>query len=376
MIQTFFRRCMALLTLLAAACCSEGEGIEAKAQAPASMGKTLVVYYSFTNNVRTIVGELTKQVSADVVEVQPAEEGLDYAANNYEIGSSLIAAIRNHPEDAESYPSIKPVDIDFQKYDNIIVCTPLWWSQMAAPMQSFLFQNGQKMAGKHVALIVSSASSGISSTVADAKRLIPDAVWTGDALWINDRKRSQTPTLLAEWLASQTFQTVTETMKMNITIDGQTQSVTLESNQAARELHEKLLEGPVTVTLNTSGGFEIWGALGFSLTSSDERITAGPGDVILYDDSNICLLYGSNTWSYTRLGKIDGLDESQLRSFLKAGERNIVAVLSLTSDATALNDLKVAKDSKDLIFNMKGQQVEQTPKGIYVTKGKKVAYNK
>ena len=376
MIQTFFKRCMALLTLLAAACCSEGEGIEAKAQAPASMGKTLVVYYSFTNNVRTIVGELTKQVSADVVEVQPAEEGLDYAANNYEIGSSLIAAIRNHPEDAESYPSIKPVDIDFQKYDNIIVCTPLWWSQMAAPMQSFLFQNGQKMAGKHVALIVSSASSGISSTVADAKRLIPDAVWTGDALWINDRKRSQTPTLLTEWLASQTFQTVTETMKMNITIDGQTQSVTLESNQAARELHEKLQEGPVTVTLNTSGGFEIWGALGFSLTSSDERITAGPGDVILYDDSNICLLYGSNTWSYTRLGKIDGLDESQLRSFLKAGERNIVAVLSLTSDATALNDLKVAKDSKDLIFNMKGQQVEQTPKGIYVTKGKKVAYNK
>ncbi|MBP3711694.1 MAG: hypothetical protein J6I86_04435 [Bacteroidaceae bacterium] len=376
MIQTFFRRCMALLTLLAAACCSEGEGIEAKAQAPASMGKTLVVYYSFTNNVRTIVGEMTKQVSADVVEVQPAEEGLDYAANNYEIGSSLIAAIRNHPEDAESYPSIKPVDIDFQKYDNIIVCTPLWWSQMAAPMQSFLFQNGQKMAGKHVALIVSSASSGISSTVADAKRLIPEAVWTGDALWINDRKRSQTPTLLAEWLASQTFQTVTETMKMNITIDGQTQSVTLESNQAARELHEKLQEGPVTVTLNTSGGFEIWGALGFSLTSSDERITAGPGDVILYDDSNICLLYGSNTWSYTRLGKIDGLDESQLRNFLKAGERNIVAVLSLTSDATALNDLKVAKDSKDLIFNMKGQQVEQTPKGIYVTKGKKVAYNK
>lgn len=367
---------MALLTLLAAACCSEGEGIEAKAQAPASMGKTLVVYYSFTNNVRTIVGEMTKQVSADVVEVQPAEEGLDYAANNYEIGSSLIAAIRNHPEDAESYPSIKPVDIDFQKYDNIIVCTPLWWSQMAAPMQSFLFQNGQKMAGKHVALIVSSASSGISSTVADAKRLIPEAVWTGDALWINDRKRSQTPTLLAEWLASQTFQTVTETMKMNITIDGQTQSVTLESNQAARELHEKLQEGPVTVTLNTSGGFEIWGALGFSLTSSDERITAGPGDVILYDDSNICLLYGSNTWSYTRLGKIDGLDESQLRNFLKAGERNIVAVLSLTSDATALNDLKVAKDSKDLIFNMKGQQVEQTPKGIYVTKGKKVAYNK
>ena len=171
------------------------------------MGKTLVVYYSFTNNVQAIVGELSKQISADVVEVQPAEEGLDYAANNYAIGSSLIAAIRNNPDDAASYPAIKPTDVDVSQYDNIVVATPLWWSQMAAPMQTFLFQNGTKMAGKHVGLIVSSHSSGISSVVADAQRLVPDATWTGDALWINNSNRSQTATLLIEWLANQNFQT-------------------------------------------------------------------------------------------------------------------------------------------------------------------------
>ena len=45
-------------------------------------GKTLVVYYSFTNNVHTIVTDLEKQIEADVVRVQPAEKGVDYAANN------------------------------------------------------------------------------------------------------------------------------------------------------------------------------------------------------------------------------------------------------------------------------------------------------
>ena len=119
--------------------------------------KTLIVYYSFTNNCRTIASDLKGQLAdADLMEVQPAEEGLDYAANGYEIGSALIAAIRNHPNDASSYPAIKDLTVNFSQYDDIVIATPLWWSNMAAPMQTFLFHNGSQMAGKKVGLIVSS----------------------------------------------------------------------------------------------------------------------------------------------------------------------------------------------------------------------------
>ena len=128
----------------------------------------------------------------------------------------------------------------------------------------------------------------------------------------------------------------TMTQKMNITINGVTQSVTLVDNAAAQALVARLRESPVTVTLNTSGGFEIWGALGFSLPTSNEQITAQPGDVILYNGSNICLFYGSNSWSYTRLGHIDGLTESELRTFLHAGESNIKVMLWLPAGTTAL----------------------------------------
>ena len=162
--------------------------------------KTLVAYYSFTNNVRTIVNELAAQKEVDIVEIQPAEEGLDYAANNYAIGTQLLNAIKAAPNDADSYPAIKAVSVDLSQYDNIIVATPLWWSQMAAPMQTFLFNYCTLMAGKQVSLIVSSASSGISQVVNDAKRLVPDAVWTGEALWINNGNRSNTASLLSEWL--------------------------------------------------------------------------------------------------------------------------------------------------------------------------------
>lgn len=181
----------------------------------ALQAKTLVVYYSFTNNCRTIANDLKIQLSdADLIEVQPAEEGLDYAANNYAIGSALIATIRNHPNDASSYPAIKDVIVDFSQYDDIVVVTPLWWSNMAAPMQTFLFQNGSKMATKKVGLIVSSASSGISSVVADAKRLVPDGEFT-DNLWIRSSQVSNCHSMIASWISSTGIGTTTGITQVN-----------------------------------------------------------------------------------------------------------------------------------------------------------------
>ena len=160
--------------------------------------------------------------------------------------------------------------------------------------------------------------------------------------------------------------------KMNITIDGQTQSVTLVENAATKVLVEKLKQAPLTVTLNSSGGFEIWGALGFSLPTSNEQITALPGDVVLYNGSNICIFYGSNSWSYTRLGKIDGMTESELRTFLKAGASNISVMLSLTSGTTAISEIENQSEEDEAYFSLNGQRVTNPTKGLYIKNGNKV----
>ena len=166
----------------------------------AVQAKTLVVYYSYTNNVHRIVNELVKQVDADVLRIEPAEKGLDYAANNYAIGSAQIGAIRNNPGNASSYPAIDPVKVDLKDYDCIIIGAPLWWSNMAAPLQSFLFQYGKEMSGKHIGLIVSSSSSGISGVESDAKRLIPDGKFFSSSLWIKSSQTSNSANLIRQWL--------------------------------------------------------------------------------------------------------------------------------------------------------------------------------
>ena len=183
----------------------------------ASEAKTLVVYDSYTNNVATIVDELTKLIDADVVRIEPAEKGLDYAANGYAIGSAQIQAIRDNPTDAASYPAIDPVSVDLDDYDCVIIGAPLWWSNMASPLQTYLFENGKEMAGKHIGLIVSSSSSGISSVEADAKRLIPDGVFFPSSRWIRSAQTTNSASLLKDWLKSINYDSVTAMESLSTT---------------------------------------------------------------------------------------------------------------------------------------------------------------
>ena len=169
-------------------------------------------------------------------------------------------------------------------------------------------------------------------------------------------------------IQAQTTNYETMTTKMYITIDGRTEAVTLTNNSATQALVAKLQEASVTVTLNSSGGFEIWGALGFSLPTSNEQFNAQPGDIVLYNGSNICMFYGTNSWNYTLLGKIDGLSESELHTFLKAGERNISVTLSL-SNTTGISQVK-ADGSKSRAYTLSGTLAQVGHKGIIIKNGK------
>ena len=177
---------MLLAAMLLSACSSNNEPKAETTGQQRDLGSTLVVYYSFSGDCSNIVGTLTQLITADVARVEPVQDGVDYAANNYKAGADLINAINAAPNDAGNYPSIKNVDKDVNGYDHVIIVTPLWHSHMAAPMQAYLFQNAAKLAGKQVAMIVSSYSSSIGGVVSDATRLLPDATFTTDALWINN----------------------------------------------------------------------------------------------------------------------------------------------------------------------------------------------
>mgnify|MGYP002551750392 FL=1 len=95
--------------------------------------------------------------------------------------------------------------------------------------------------------------------------------------------------------------------QMNVQVGGSEFTATLEENAAADALVEMMENGPVTIQMSDYAGFEKVGALGTSLPNSNSQTTTQAGDIVLYQGNQIVLFYGSNSWSYTRLGRIDDL---------------------------------------------------------------------
>lgn len=97
-------------------------------------------------------------------------------------------------------------------------------------------------------------------------------------------------------------------MKMNVQIGNSTFTASPENNAAADALVKMMESAPLTIKMNDYGGFEKVGYLGTSLPVSDCHTTTQAGDIVLYQGNQIVIFYGSNSWSYTRLGKIDDLN--------------------------------------------------------------------
>ena len=95
----------------------------------------------------------------------------------------------------------------------------------------------------------------------------------------------------------------------NIDVD-----ITWENNESVKELMEYAKNG-ITITMHQYGGFEQVGPIGKTITSSDSQMTTNPGDVVLYSSNQIVIFFGTNSWSYTKLGHIN-LNQSELGNLL------------------------------------------------------------
>lgn len=96
-------------------------------------------------------------------------------------------------------------------------------------------------------------------------------------------------------------------MKMNVQVGDTVFLATLEENEAVSAFVEMMKTEPVIISMSDYSGFEKVGPLGTSLPASNSQTTTNAGDIVLYNGNQIVIFYGSNSWSYTRLGHIDDL---------------------------------------------------------------------
>ena len=170
---------------------------------------------------------------------------------------------------------------------------------------------------------------------------------------------------------AQTIKEEDMTEKLYITIGNQTLPVTLVKNNATEALMAALAANPITYEADDYGGFEKVGALGMSLPTSNQQLTTQAGDVILYSGNQIVLFYGSNSWSYTRLGRIEYESLEQLKSFLKAGQGRVSVTLS-AENASGISSAKADDNDSDGYIALNGVRMQSPARGIYIKNGKKI----
>lgn len=110
---------------------------------------------------------------------------------------------------------------------------------------------------------------------------------------------------------------------MIMMIDGTKVNVDWEDNQAVKRLRDMAKDGDITIQMSMYGGFEQVGSIGQSLPRDDKQTTTRSGDIVLYSGNQMVVFYGSNSWSYTRLGHISDKDEAEMADLLSHGDVTI-----------------------------------------------------
>ena len=120
-------------------------------------------------------------------------------------------------------------------------------------------------------------------------------------------------------------------MKISIQITSDSSNhkltATLADNSSTTSFYELLKKGPVTIKMHDYGNFEKVGPLGTTLPRNDTQITTTAGDIILYQGNQITIYYDANSWNFTRLGKVDGVTQAELKKIL--GKGDVTAVFEI-----------------------------------------------
>ena len=270
-------------------------------------GRYLVLYCSRTGNTERMAQTIQSTLDCDMIVVEPKTPYEDDYNAMLDRAQAELDAIEQG-----NYPAITTSVESFDEYDIVFIGYPIWYSHIATPMQTFLHNHADLLAGKHIALFASSGSSGISTSERDAATLVPDAVFE-ESLLLTSSMLGNMATRIPQWLeslgASREKPDVPDATSLNIIVGGQTITATMEDNGAARDFLSHL---PLEITLEDyNNGTEkiFYPDPALSLDNTPCGCAPVAGDITIYEPwGNVAIFCRdwSESSSLIKIGHIDG----------------------------------------------------------------------
>ena len=349
------RQIMMLLAAILFTCCSSE--VKAQETQPFANGKVLVAYFSFTNNTKSFAEKIAEITGGDLYEIVPEVAYGSENSNYYD--ESTRAYMEQYNTGGEQRPAFKQTLENAEQYDVVFLGSPIWYGKSPRVILTFLDKYGFE--GKTVIPFVSSAASGITNVNEELPATYPNINWKEGR-----RLNGVSDADLQAWVRSIVGTTA---QKMYLTIGGVTKTATLVSNSSTEALVAQLQQGDITYEANDYGNFEKVGALGYTFPENNEEINTVPGDLILYQGSNLCIYYDINSWNFTRIGKLDNMTQADIKTWVNAGGDNVSVTLSI-SEPTGISQVK-ADNVTSKAYTLQGTLAKAGQKGIIIKNGQK-----
>ncbi len=285
-------------------------------------GKVLIAYFSQTGNTDGFAKMIAEKTNADIFRI---ERAVPYSAtsNSTKLYGEALDEIRaNSTPELKTY--LEDAGLNIDDYDTILLGYCNWWASIPAPVATFL--SHYDLSGKTIIPFCSMGGGRFGQTISMTAKLTPDSIIKKG---LDVTYSSYDEEEIDQWLKENDVKAEGE-YTMNITVGNTTLTAEMCDNSSAKALKEMLESGSLTINMSDYADFEKVGSLGTSLPRNDEQITTEAGDLILYQGNSFVIYYDTNSWNFTRLGKINNATKESLLKVL--GDGDVTVTLSLADN--------------------------------------------
>ncbi len=317
-LQLFFMVLACIFSIILTGCAKESPGeTGGKTPPPAGERNVLVVYFSRSGNTERVARIIAEKAEGDLLELVPEQA--------YPDDYNTLLAIARDELSQDARPALSSAcAVEMARYDTIFLGFPIWYDR--EPMLIHTFLEAYDFKDKQIIPFSTSTSSEAASAYSALQAACPDADFlTGRNL--TGGELAEAETMISEWLANMEVGEKVDRNTLYLKINGTTLTASLVDNSSTRALKELLSRNDITIGMHDYGNFEKVGPLGTDLPRNDEQITTTAGDLILYQGNSFVIYYDTNSWNFTRLGKIQNVTQAQLIALLGSGDVSVTLSL-------------------------------------------------
>lgn len=154
--------------------------------------KGLVVFYSLEGHTKFIADIIAKELNYDLLELKPEKEFPKSKFRKYIWGGKSVVF--------NEKPRLKNEIPNLDKYDTVLIGTPIWASTYAPPINTFISEN--EISGKNIGIFACHAGGGAKKCFDKLEGILKDNTIIGCIEFNDTNSEGQNRSKLKEWITS------------------------------------------------------------------------------------------------------------------------------------------------------------------------------